>query len=111
MKVTASQISEGIARYVDRELVPKVPGIRKWILGASGAYIGNIVSAWISRYSDILSKTGVMSEDGMIDLDSLVSSLRKTASENGQVTEHMPIIGDVTFDSSDIEKLYSYIVS
>ena len=52
-----------------------------------------------------------MSEDGMIDIDTLITQLKISATANGPVTEHIPILGDITFDSTDIDKLHTYIVS
>ena len=111
MKVTVNQISEGIATYIDRELVPKVPGIRKWVLGMSGAYVLKVAQDMIEENRKLLVSAGIMSEDGMIDIDTLASQLKRSAATNGPVTEHFPILGDITFDSSDVDKLHTYIVS
>lgn len=111
MRVTVNQVSEGIATYIDRELVPKVPGIRKWILGMSGAYVSKISQSMIENNRKILVSSGIMSEDGMIDIDTLITQLKISATANGPVTEHIPILGDITFDSTDIDKLHTYIVS
>ena len=109
MRVTPAQISDGIARYVDSELVPKMPGVRKWILGISGAYLGAMAEQKIRENEQMLRSIGIMSDDGMIDIDSLRTRLMSTASSTGPVTEHMPLFGDVTFNSSDVEKLFSFI--
>ena len=109
MKVTVDQISEGVARYVDMELVPKVPGLRKWVLGAFGGYAVKMVKDKAMESREMLESAGLMDADGLVDLDALYSSLRKTAGASGPVTEHLPMLGDVTFDSSDIDKLYTYI--
>lgn len=111
MKVTVDQISEGVATYVDRELVPKAPGIRKWMLGLSGAYLGKMVADKAREHKDLLVGMGLMTEDGLVDIDQLASHMKRTASMSGPVTEHFPVIGDITFDSSDIDKLHTYIVS
>lgn len=109
MKVTMQQISEGVARYIDSELVPKVPGIRKWMLGVAGAFAGKIVENAMRDYSSLLSGAGIIGEDGMVDLDKFMPSFKSQANKSGPVTEHLPMLGDITFDSSDVDKLYSYI--
>lgn len=111
MKVTVGQVAQGVATYIDRELVPKVPGIRKWVLGISGAYAGKMIEEKVDEYRDLLISIGVMEEDGMIDIDTLASHLKKSAAVNGPVTEHFPMLGDITFDSGDVDKLHTYIVS
>ncbi len=110
MKVTVAQISEGLARYIDNELVPKVPGVRKWLLGAAGAYVGKAMADKVEENRKTLESVGIMSEDGMIDIDQLIPRLKATAASSGPVTEHIAMLGDITFDSSDIDRLHSYIV-
>lgn len=109
MRVTASQISAGIAKYVDSELVPKMPGIRKWFLGISGAYVGYMAEQKIMEHEKTLKLLSIMGEDNMIDIDALRSRLISVASTTGPVTEELPVFGKVTFDVPDIEKLYSLI--
>ena len=110
MKVTMQQVSDGVARYIDRDLVPKAQGFGKWVIGLSGAYSTAIVQTMMSEHKGLLSSLGIMSEDGMIEIDDLASNLKSVASSVGPVTHHIPIVGDVTFDVSDIERLHSYIV-
>ena len=110
MKVTVNQISEGLAKYIDNELVPKVPGVRKWALGLAGAYAGKAIQDKISENSKLLSSLGIMSEDGMVDVDMVLPYIKSMATQSGPVSEHVPMIGDIRFDSSDVDKLYSYIV-
>ena len=109
MKVTVQQISEGVGRYIDNELMPKVPGIRKWMLGIAGIYSGQMIETKIKEYGSVLKSVGIMSEDGMIDIDKFLPHMKAIASQSGPVTEHIALLGDITFDASDVEKLYSYI--
>lgn len=110
MKVTVNQISEGLGSYIDNELMPKVPGIRKWMLGVAGVYAGKMVSDRIKENRKLLESAGIMSEDGMVDIDKFMPYMKAMADKSGPVTEHVSLLGDITFDSSDVEKLYSYIV-
>ena len=110
MKVTVQQISEGIGRYIDSELMPKVPGVRKWMLAVAGVYAGKMVEDRIQENSKLLQSVGIMTEDGMVDIDSFLPYMKSVAAQSGPVTEHISMLGDITFDSSDVEKLYTYIV-
>ena len=111
MKVTAEQVAKGLASYVDRELVPQVPGLRKWGLGFMGGHASVIVQNMAEKHRDMLKMLGIMDEDGMIDIDMLASEMKRKAAELGPVTEHLPIFGDVTFNSSDVDKLHTYIIN
>lgn len=110
MKVTVQQVSEGIGRYIDNELVPKVPGVRKWMLAVAGVYAGKMAGDKISENSKLLKSVGIMSEDGMVDIDKFLPYMKSIAAQGGPVTEHIAMLGDITFDASDVDKLYSYIV-
>ena len=59
MKVTVNQISEGVGRYIDGELMPKVSGIRKWFLGVAGVYAGKMVEDKIAEHRDVLINAGI----------------------------------------------------
>lgn len=111
MTVTVRQLSDGIAAYIDREMIPRISGLRKWGLGLAGGYAASIVESWIGQNRKMLSDIGIMTEDGMVNIDDLASRMKKTAAEYGPVTEHLPLIGDATFDASDIDKLHTYIIS
>lgn len=111
MKVTVQQISEGIGRYIDNELMPKVPGIRKWMLGVAGIYAGKMVGDKIMENKALLTSAGIMSEDNMVEIDRFMPYMKKMADQSGPVTEHISVLGDITFDATDVEKLYTYIVS
>ena len=109
MKVTADQMAEGLARYIDGELVPKAPGLRKWMLGMAGGYAGKMVLDKVNQNRALLESIGIMTPDGTIDMDRLYTQMRAVADNSGPVTEHIPMMGDITFSSDDIDKLYHYI--
>ena len=111
MKVTAEQVAQGLAAYIDRELLPQIPGLRKWGLGFLAARSVQLVQHYMTQYKDVLSLIGVMGDDGMIDIDTVAAEMKRIAATQGPVTEHLPIFGDVTFTVSDIDKLHTYIVN
>lgn len=105
--VTKEQFKSGLGTYVERELVPKVGGIKKWMLLAGAMEL--IASA--DSYLDKMNGTSYIQKDGMIDIDKLYKDMHRIAESTGPVTEHIPIIGDVTFDSKDIDSVYRCILS
>lgn len=111
MKVTSEQIKEGIAKYIDMELANKAQGLKKWMISLAGIMVMQNADSMINKYRETLLTFGIIEEDGMIDIDKLADMARKVAIDKGPVTEHIPIIGDVTFSESDIEALRRYITS
>ena len=105
--VTKEKFKTGICAYVERELVPKVRGVRKWMLLLGTIEILNNSDSYIKK----MESTSYVQSDGMIDIDKLYSDLHPIAEETGPVTEHIPLIGDVSFNARDIELLYKYIIS
>lgn len=105
--VTKEQFKNGVLRYVDNEIANKVGGVRKWLVIIASTEMTANMDSLLSK----LPKNGYVQEDGMIDIDRLYTDMHRIAEQTGPVTEHIPVIGDVTFNTSDIESLYRYIVS
>ena len=60
------------------------------------------------RENPVVQMMGVMDEDGNVDLDRLYNAARpKVDGQKLPVT--IPIIGELRFDVSDVDKLYRYI--
>ena len=105
--VTKEQFKNGVLRYVDNEIANKVGGVRKWLVIIASTEMTANMDSLLSK----LPKNGYVQNDGMIDIDRLYTDMHRIAEQTGPVTEHIPVIGDVTFNTSDIESLYRYIVS
>jgi len=102
--ITREQAKNGMARYLDEELIAKTPGLKKWALAVSVSPLMARMDALMENR--LLKEMGYVSEDGMIDCDKLRQDFLKAASEKGSVTEHLPLIGDVTFGADDIDRLW-----
>lgn len=50
-----------------------------------------------------------MDENGLICIDTVYRKFKDTAEEYGDVIQKMPLLGEVTFTSKDIDKLYRII--
>ena len=107
--VTLEQIQEGLGNYVESELVAKVPGLRKWALALVATPAILQVRTLAEGNKEMLMKAGYMSEDGMIDIDRLCRELKEVAHREGEVTEHIPMLGTFRFSETDIDKLRSFI--
>lgn len=105
MKVTQQQLLEGLARYIDGEFVGKLQGLRKWAVALASAPLVLEAGNMIERNRAMLASAGYLTEDGMVDLDRLFGDAMAIAQRTGSVTEHIPMVGDVTFTASDIEAL------
>lgn len=110
--VTLQQVQHGLSKYVSNELTSKMTGAQKWIFGAGAElYIGNIGSIFNKlKVHPMVSALGIIDEQDQIDIDKLYNVLLHQA-DNGPMTVDIPLAGAFTFNRSDVEKLYGYIVN
>ena len=86
-------------------------GAQKWIFGAGAElYIGNIAQIFNKlKVHPMVSALGIIDEQDQIDLDKLYAVLLHQADQS-PMTIDIPMAGAFTFNRSDVEKLYNYIV-
>lgn len=108
--VAYNQVVNGISKYIDQEIVNKLQGLPRWGLGAvsgialsKGANIFNSLKA-----NPIIKMLEVIDENGMIDIDTIYTELRKQA-DKGSATFDAPMIGTITLTKDDVDKLYHLI--
>lgn len=111
--VTINQIEAGAVKYIDTEIAPKIPvnipngQLKKVAFLAGAAYA---VRKNVQQYAGhpLLTQLGAMDESGSIDLDGLLEAARGAIPKDGfKVT--VPILGDLTFFTEDLERLATYI--
>lgn len=106
---TVEQFKRGLSAYIEKELIEKISGLRKWGLALFASPILVNIDPMVQQHKKVLIASGYMTEDGMIKIDELYSKLREIASKEGDVVENIPLLGDVKFTESDITSLYRYI--
>ena len=108
--VSIERVKRGAARYLDDEFTNKMSGWQKWVFGAgAGMYLENL-GATVDRLhkSELVKGLGIMDDAGNIDTDKLRRYFLAEA-QKGSITFDVPMIGRVTLNESDVEKLYRYI--
>lgn len=110
--VTIDKIEQGVAAYLDGELMPKLPssGIEKVLAGTalslairrSGKMLDGLKS------NKMIQMLGVMDTEGNVDIDVLAQELKKNMPTEG-VKVDVPVIGVLTFHKEDVDRLYEYI--
>ena len=107
--VTQEQFINGIIRYTDAEIVSKISGLSKWMVSIGiGAYVAKIPDM-IAKNRDMLISAEYIHQDGMICIDKLYGDLMNTVRKTGNVTQYIPLAGDMTFSENDVSTLYRYI--
>lgn len=108
--VTLEQIQRGAARYVDEEFTAKLNGWQKWAVGAGAAMALENLEGTMRALQEhpAVKAMGVFDEAGDVDIDRIYAGLKAQA-QKGAVTTRIPLIGDVTLNEMDVEKLYTFI--
>lgn len=111
MKYSADQVVNGIINYADNEIMAKLPTSGKWIVGTAIGLASNKATHMIDSLKDnmVVKALDVIDDDGMIDVDALISAMRSSADRYGKLTVEVPMIGRLSFTASDVDSLRSYI--
>jgi hypothetical protein len=116
MMVTIEQVKRGLANFVDREIMPHVPGgtLKKTLVGTViGLYLGNLDKA-LANGGGLISALGITDAENRIDIDKLADEVKKNMSDEG-IRVDLDImgihLGDMTLRRSDIDVLRSHIVN
>lgn len=108
--VTLEQVKAGLAKYIDKEMLPHLNGFAKIGLGAYSALAMSNLGAVLMKYKDApaVSILGVIDEEGNVDIDKLYDAVIPVVA-NEKLSFDIPVIGRYTINRMDIEKIYGYI--
>lgn len=110
--VELGQVTSGISKYIDSEILPKISGLNRWIVGAGASMMLNNSSVIFNQMKEnpVIKSMDVINKDDEIDIDKLYSSILEQAKKSA-VTFDVPLVGAITLKSSDVEKLYKLILA
>ena len=106
------KVTEGIARYLDRELYK---GLNDWqemiariavsrVLGNQGKLKTTLAG------NPFLQTFAVMDQEGEVDVETLLAEIKAYISQKGKMTVSIPMMGTFTFMSEDVDKLRQCIM-
>lgn len=116
--VSMNQIEAGVTRWLDKELMPKLPtggqydGIKKAATVALALYAIKRGRAALDSltHSSFLGTIGAVDHNGNVDLEGFAEEMKKQMPENG-LKVSVPMVGDLTFYRSDLDDMMRYIKS
>lgn len=105
-----SKVLNGITTYIDREIVDKINGWQKWVVGSGiGIAMSNSTNVFNElKKNQVVKMLGVIDKDDKIDVEKIYKELKKQA-RKGAITFDVPLVGTITLNEQDVEKLYQYI--
>lgn len=109
--VTMQQVKNGLVKYIDTDVLPHLTGIKKLGLGVYTALAANNVVVLIEKYREhpAVAVLDVIDAEGNVDIDKLYQAIAPQFANGEKQVINIPLIGDMTVDKSDLEKLYRYI--
>ncbi len=109
MKITIDRAKSALMEYISDEFCNRLYDYRKWLVPVFiGSYMPKL-DKMIEENKEGLVSLGFIDENGLICIDTVYKKFKDTAEEYGDVIQKMPLLGEVTFTSKDIDKLYKII--
>ena len=104
------QAIDGITRYIDSEIVPKMDGLQKWIFGTGASIAMRKADEMFHQFKDhqlLKALDLVKGED--INIELIYEELIKQANQSAVKIE-IPLLGTLSLNKDDIEKMYRIIM-
>ena len=107
--VSIAQIENGLTRFIDNELAPKIPAD-----GPNGGLkrLGFLVGVTYMVHKQmptVLKTMGAVDQNGNVDFDGLMQAVKKFLPEDG-LRVRVPVVDELVFYPHDIEQIKSYII-
>lgn len=110
--VSREQVMKGILKYIDNEVIPYLPTAGKLCVGS----ITYIATSKIEKMiigltkNPIVTTLEIIDENGMIDVELISAALIENFGKYGNLDASIPFIGEMAFNSKDVEMLKEYII-
>lgn len=104
------KVLNGITTYIDKEIIDKINGWQKWIVGSGiGIAMSNSTNVFNElKNNQFIKMLGIINKDDKIDVDKIYKEFKKQAKKSA-ITFDVPLIGTITLTEQDVDKLYEYI--
>lgn len=107
--VSMAQIENGLTRFIDNELAPKIPadgnngGLKR--LG----FLVGLTYMVHKQLPTVLKTMGAVEPNGDVDMEGLMQAVGKFMPESG-LRVQVPVVNELVFYPSDVEQIKSYIM-
>lgn len=107
--ITIEQAARGLTSYLDTELLPHLPAGKALMVGTAAALYIRKAPDIARQLIDmpVVKLLGIVDEQGNIDIDELYNAVLPQV--RGTFELRVPLVGSLTFDRAEIDKLYSYL--
>lgn len=110
--VTITQVQNGVAKFVDAEVIPRLSVMEKLVVGGGAGLVTAKLPEVLNKYADhkLVSTLGLYDqENGEIDLDAVYNAAKPYIGAD-PVPVKIPFIGiTLKFTEREFDTLYKYI--
>lgn len=108
--VTLQAVKAGVQKYLEEELIAKISGWQKWIVGAALSMGIDKADAMYEslKNNDLIKMLNVIDDNGLIDIDAVYEKLMEQASKS-TASFTVPMLDTITLNVTDVEKIYKCI--
>lgn len=109
--ISYTKVINGISRYIDEEIVTKLAGYQKWVVGAGAGIMLNKSTNIFNnlKINPMIKQMELINDKDEIDIETIYREVKKQAQKSA-VTVDIPLAGTLTLNEQDVDKLYSMIV-
>ena len=104
------KVIKGVMNYIDNEILIKINGWQKWVVGSGAGMLMNNTSELFNslKNNELIKILNIIDADNNVNVLKLYEEIKKQA-QKGPVDVNIPMIGTLTLNESDVDKIYSYI--
>lgn len=103
-------VMDGLAEFIDHELIPKMSGLNRWVFGTGAGIALSKAEKIFHKLKEVeLLHTLELIEEEKINVTCIYHELIEQASK-GPIHIEIPMLGTITLDKSDVEALYRHII-
>jgi hypothetical protein len=105
-----SKVLNGITKYIDTEIVDKIEGWQKWVIGSGiGIALSNSTNLFNQlKDNEIIKMLGIINEENKIDIEKIYKEFKNQA-KKGSISFEVPLVGTLTLNEQDVDKIYDFI--
>lgn len=109
--VEYEKVMEAIAKFIDKEITPKIPSWKGWMFGVGSGIALNRMNEIYSTIKDneMIKALGII-DGNKINVDVIYDELIKQA-DKGPINIELGFLGTLKLSRKDVDVLYNYIKS
>lgn len=103
-------VMNGLAEFVDTEILSKIDDWRKWVFGAGVGFYLSQGKEMIEQLkdNDLVKKMNLIDKNNKINIDLLYKEMKVQAAKSA-IIFNIPTIGPIVINENDLDKIYSII--